>query len=508
MKKQSITPASLTSPATNSHLKGLQQYFTPEPWALALGAALPQFRRTLFDPFAGNGSFVRGLANDTTRDVLGLDLDPTATLGGPKLWEASRAPAARRAMVHGDLLDLLPLLDETGSRFDLVALNPPFSLIWPQELLPAALRDGSRNIDSTHATLRIAPTLLTPRGEAILIANQSSIERIYASHPKDFSHCWLWLDLPSFFPGVDPSMRVAILYLSGERATATARETLTSPVPPDVLALAMESARDKHFTGKWVEEPWLANKDSPRAFIHCTDEMERRRNPSAAPCNVVLDAEGSLRTWVSAFQERSFAVPKHLADFLRKINRQHPVELTIQHATRAALTEAIACGVWTIDPPALAAIRDALTAFASERAPLAPLSIVQRLGWIDDTEDILCSADFHDFKAGHSYPLSSKTVDWSKEILRPRYHAGLRSKDSVLIKGTDLEITIHHPVTNHFFTFNPENLKGDGCAYPRHTLADLAAHFHIPEVPDITSLHPARYAANLALIDELEAATP
>lgn len=33
MKKQSITHASLTSAASNSSQKGLQQYFTPEAWA-------------------------------------------------------------------------------------------------------------------------------------------------------------------------------------------------------------------------------------------------------------------------------------------------------------------------------------------------------------------------------------------------------------------------------------------------------------------------------------------
>ena len=254
MKKQKITPASLTSPAANSHLKGLQQYFTPEPWAAALGAALPQHRRTLLDPFAGNGSLCRGLANDTTRDVLGLDLDPTATLGGAKAWENHPAANARREMVHGDLLDLLPLLEETGTRFDLVALNPPFSLVWPLPLLPAPLRTGITccSLDSTHATLRLAPTLLTPLGEAVLIANQSTLERIHASHPQDFSHVWLWLDLPSFFPGVDPAMRVAVLYLTGNPIGPVTRISPVGPVTPADLAGTLDSARHHHFRSNCI----------------------------------------------------------------------------------------------------------------------------------------------------------------------------------------------------------------------------------------------------------------
>ena len=523
MKKQKITHASLTSPATNSHLKGLQQYFTPPEWAAVLGAALPQQRRTLLDPYAGDGSLLRGLANDTTRDILGLDLDPTATLGGPKTWEHHPAANARREMQHGDFLDLLPLLDETATRFDLVALNPPFSLAWPLELLPKPLRTGIKGttLDSTHATLRIAPTLLTSRGEAILIANAATIARIFASHPQDFANVWLYFTLPSFFPGVDPSLRVAVLYISGEPAPACLHLGVPTRTPAD-LAAELDAARKQHFRSKCIEEPWNAERDSARAFTHCTEEMERRRNPSLATANIVLDAAGALRTWVSAFQERSFNVPKHLANFLRKINRTHPVELTIQPATRAAITEAIQCGVWSIDPPALAAIQDALTAFATGRAPLAPLAHIQRLGWIDDTEEILCTKKFHEFKAGTPYRLSSQTVDWQKEILRPRYHAGKRSKETILTKGTDLKITIHANGTERHFTFNPENLvahassvlpsascgRSSSESSNWHTLADLAAHFQIPEVPDITSLHRNRYAQNLALIDELELATP
>ena len=59
----------------------------------------------------------------------------------------------------------------------------------------------------------------------------------------------------------------------------------------------------------------------------------------------------------------------------------------------------------------------------------------------------------------------------------------------------------------HTFTYNPENPHGPS-RNRDYTLAELAARFLIPEVPDITSLHPERYAANLALMDELEAGTP
>ena len=513
MKKQRITPASLTSPATNSHIKGLQQYCTPEVWAQALGAALPEQRRTIFDPFCGTGSLVRGLANDTTRDALGLDIDPTATLGGDKAWQGFPGAKARRECAHGDFLDLLPLLEETGTKFDLVALNPPFSLEWPTKLLPAWMGPPvSDTVTSTLATLRIAPRLLTERGEAVMIANASTIQSLrdrYPLYAQHFEQVWLAVELPSFFPGTDPALRIAVLYMGGKKTVPECRQRIAfGEITPEALAEKLDKIRRQWFSAPCVDEPWHACRDSARAFVHCAEEMERRRNPGATPANVVLDQNGRIRTWVSAYQERSFAVPKHLADFLRKINRTHPLELTIQNATRAALREAVNSGVWTIDPPAEAAIREALASFDRERAPLAALPAIQRLGWIDDTEELLCIADFHEFKAGKSYPLTSETIEWKKEVLRPRYHAGKRDKERILTRGTDLRITLHNGcLDKHTFTYNPENLHGPS-RNRDHTLAELAAHFLIPEVPDITSLHPERYAANLALIDELEASTP
>ncbi|MGN6643032.1 MAG: hypothetical protein ACTHKU_08530, partial [Verrucomicrobiota bacterium] len=37
------------------------------------------------------------------------------------------------------------------------------------------------------------------------------------------------------------------------------------------------------------------------------------------------------------------------------------------------------------------------------------------------------------------------------------------------------------------------------------TLQDLVEHFHVPEVPDVATLHPDVYQRNLRLLDEIEA---
>lgn len=512
MKKQSITAASIPSAATNSHLKGLQQYFTPSDYAAALAAAWPSERRSIADLHCGNGSLLRGLANSTTREVIGCDIDPASTLGGPKTWQAAQPSIAMPLThhAHGDVLDLFPLLLETGTRFDLLSLNPPFSLTWPLKLLPEPLRKGltGKTIDSTHATLRMIPHLLTELGEAMLIGNASTLQRLKDQFPEDFAHVWLHLEIPSFFPGVDKNLMLGVLYLCGQERPPIQRfwDSWSHHLPPDTIAAMLDALRRKCFTADCITQPWQATTAIARAFTACTDEMERRRDPSASQANVTIDTEGRVRTWISVYQEKSSAIPAALVSYLRTINRKHPLELTLQRGARMALQQAIDSGYWTIDPRADDVIRQSLADFDRDRAPLTPVSNVQRIGWIDDAEELLCTRDFAHFQAGQKYPLSTKTIDWKKNELRPRYHAGKRDTEQILVRGTELQITLHHESFSPVhFIFNPDKASN---LHATHNLEDLAAHFALPEVQDITHLKPEQFATNLALLDELESLTP
>lgn len=506
MKRQKITPASLTSPASLSLHKGLQQYFTPEPWGRALTAALPSLRRSLLDLHCGNGSLLRATATPDTREVMALDLDPAAHPGKPKQWTALGCDPLVSHFT-GDVVDFFPLLRDTETHFDLILANPPFSLNWPLKLLPTLAQglDGKRTIDSTHATLRMIPPLLTEAGEAMLIANHSTLLRLYEKYPQDFDSAWLWADLPSFFPGVSNNTRIAALYLAASHTGGHEQRSFITPITPDQLATSLDDARRNLFTGRSVSQPWEAHAAS-RHFDACGQEMLRRRDPSSSNANVTLAADGSIRTFVSLYQEKSTTIPHRLASFLHSLNRKHPLELTLQRGTRMALQEVLDSGLWTITPQALDAIRSALASFNKDRAPLSPVSAIQRIGWIDDAEELLCIESLDHFHAGQSYKLSTETIDWKKEEHRPRYHAGKRDTETILTRGTDLRLTLHHPTLNPVhFIFNPERA---GTLHTTYSLEDLARHFQLPEAPDITRIHPDAYQNNLLMLAELEAVTP
>jgi hypothetical protein len=233
------------------------------------------------------------VANHSTREVFSLDLDPSAHSGKPKQWEALGIEPPRAIHFTGDVLDLHPLLVETETRFDLILANPPFSLRWPVRLLHETLAQGlgGKFIDSTHATLRMLPTLLSEAGEAMMIANQGTLEKLYKDHPDDFRSVWAWISVPNFFPGVDPSLRVGVLYFSGNHDVGPLNRKSNrhhlSPTSRDDLALLLLGLRHDLFGRACITQPWEATT-ATRPFTACGDEMLRRNDPTHSRANVTL----------------------------------------------------------------------------------------------------------------------------------------------------------------------------------------------------------------------------
>src|SRR5437899_2591116 len=147
--------------ATNAAQKGSAQYFTPIQFAQEIAVHLPEYRKTICDLTCGNGSLLVGAANESTRHVLGCDIE--------KLPIKNSQIAT--ATFQADLTLHYPLLKEIEWRSDLFALNPPWDLHWHRDRLKAlaqsevpavraafANRDprlSPESIDSTIATLLI-----------------------------------------------------------------------------------------------------------------------------------------------------------------------------------------------------------------------------------------------------------------------------------------------------------------------------------------------------------------
>src|ERR1051325_7934122 len=207
MERTQINPEILQpvlESATNAAQKGQAQFFTPLSLAQRLAEDLPAHRPTLCDLSCGAGHLLHGCANESTRNLLGCDVD---TCRGQRV-EGARQCVER---ITGDLTLIFPLLCEIGWHGDLFVLNPPWDLHWHRERLQAlgqsevaAVREAfagldprlsATAIDSGAATLMMALDRCTWRGEGLMLWNNATLRRLVldpgAPHAALKRHLWL-----------------------------------------------------------------------------------------------------------------------------------------------------------------------------------------------------------------------------------------------------------------------------------------------------------------------------
>lgn len=488
---QKRTLNSVSSPATNSHIKGLQNYYTPIPWAKALAALLPAKRFSIADLQCGSGSLLVGLTNASTEYIYASDLDASTS----PLNRVHFNPNTTVTHAHIDYLDLLPCLLDTRTKFDLLACNPPFSLTWPQSLLPLSLRNGGDTIDSTTACLASIKHLLTNDGECLFIANASTIERISAADPSLLDHVWFHLTIPSFFHNAN--FTASILYIAKRYRGKPPAPMHLTPGSPDELLGILTSWQHLRPPGGIMGIAWPNSR-----FSASVTEARYRVNPENRPDNVILSLGGTLRTQASAYQRFNDSIPEAQHKALQSINHANPFELTVQRATRQALAEILDQGCWTMSDSAAHAIRNAMEEYNRSRTPLTPVSPLQRLGWLDENDNLLCTQDFLSFRAGKLYEVTSEVAKYEFSHYKPRYKNGKKDEEQLSTRGNDLIFTIHG--ADDFtaqFTYKHSHIKG---TYPMELIGQ---HFQIPEVPSLKIVRPEECAAHEKRLDLLESIT-
>ena len=167
-----------------------------------------------------------------------------------------------------------------------------------------------------------------------------------------------------------------------------------------------------------------------------------------------------------------------------------PAEMVLMAETRKLLRTLLANPRIRICPLLRTGISTALRSRRKLTAPLIPLGPEQRLGWLDELSELTCRlAIANHFTAGKIYQIASRTVPTAQTIQRLTV-AGL--SEDVLVRGTELLVTIRdnlllvHVFAHHAPPHDPRIHKA-------HPLDTLLVHFHIPQVPDIATIFPARF---------------
>ncbi|MEY2410958.1 MAG: Methylase [Verrucomicrobiota bacterium] len=547
MNRSSISPEILQpylDSATNAADKGQAQWFTPQAWGRLLGRPLPQFRGTIVDLTCGRGDLLVAARNRTTEETLGADIDPIDR----------RLLIASPNFINTDVTLLLPLLREVEFKADLFVLNPPWDLHWHRERLaslaesriPAVAnafaatdpRLGADTIDSTVATLMFALDLCSDMGEGYIIANAATVTRLIledgAPHVALRDHVWAVLtvdgnicapqtklksSLPSL-PSVSASFRTAILYFA-QGHTASPRIFLHAAnieAAEDLMSRFVRYHRD----GPEVRD-YMFTKDTPTLWSAVREESTRHSSPvTNHSYNVWLSQSGVIRTFLSLFQQHSVKVDKAAAAALHDINGKRPMQLVLQRAQRDALMECISeRSPWKVSPDLAAAVGQAIKDYHAQRAPLYPLPEIQRLGYLDEEDEIGCRTNLLRatrkkplFGAGTLYKIRTHTVTIRRTGERPNLSGELEKIEYV---GQELCILItdksgrewsfmenrlrddniwiknltragrEEPESSEIAGCKPAGRRPDGVPALDcidFTLQELIQHFIIPNVPD------------------------
>lgn len=519
---------------------GRQQFFTPPALAKALMLPLPAYRKVFVDLEMGSGAL---LTASGAEQLMGCDIDPRCARkpdNAPGDWHCASA----------DLTKLFPLLREVDWQFDLGGFNPPFSIQWYNDRLASlaqsecrAVRDCYRQrdetIDSTLATALMAMDRLTQRGEFFLICNQSTAVRLFgepdycrpaskrgfcepvlADHHEPMlakvpggplrSHLWLWVTLPAgVFENVHHDFETAVLYFARDHYALDGNPPLhlraTSPDATTVhnLLYSWRTQRNLIRRGQYVYDhnqfnpASLNNFDAAKAEYHSQHRSQRPRE-----FNLWLH-KGRIRRYLTPFQTFSKRIPKDLIAALHSLEERTPMELVVQAETRQALQRAVRSDFWIVQPELVEAVDAAVASYSANRAPFYPLSDVQRLGFLDETDKIQCrKTGLAGFTAGEFYPLTCTTC--------PTERAGTRinifgDTEDVTYHGQDLVVKIRSDKTEYAFTTEPKVTSGlDGLK--AHDMQALVTHFVIPTVPDVAITQNEAYQENLRRIDVIAAA--
>lgn len=541
----SIHPAAvqdLFDSASNAAAKGQAQFLTPIAFGQALAAGLPAHRPTIVDLNCGPGQLLKAASNDTTKNLLGADLDTSRSLPGVTVQR-----------ITADITKLYPLLVETDWQADLFALNPPWDLHWSKERLALlaesdleAVREsfGARDprlasdqIDSTVATLLIALDRCTYRGEGFLIANEATLQRLIFREGAPYGGIaqHIWHHAVYAGNAVTGEERIGFDHRKDEFNTGVIYFSRSHQVGPGGASQVPERPWQK---GAEVRHEYHAQADTATVWAGVREEWRRLEGLKVPhPYNLWLE-NGVIRTALSTFQEHSKKVDKKLARELHDLNGRRPMELVLQRNTREQLfrltagaaqdrtdptdpTDPGKTACWRVDPELMAEVDRAWRAYQACRAPLYPLPKIQRLGYLEEEDAIQAIEDFAIdgevvFRRGKSYPLRTKTIAVKRK----------GTKLNLVGEAEDLEFTGQELATwvkderGQEHCFLDARATANGVELPPlfsyadnepleaeqrvHALQVLADHFHIPDVADVAAANPEGYNLAIARLRELQ----
>lgn len=497
--------------AGHTALYGLSQFETP-PWFAALMAkALPVAApAAVFDPQCAGGNLLRATGHNSTARF-GCELDRRfrdEPLTSGKITDLP-APITR---LTANCVEVYELLAEffPGVILPCQVANPPFSLTFKTKAGP---------VDSTLYTWQAMLRAAYLSGCGYMIANRATIERL-GLH-KDI-HAYLYQTFPNgIFP--DAKVEIGVLHFHKSHRSGATVVHHQSVNPSAINAELMHG--DAFDVASNMQNPHGSTPAAlTAAFATIAKIIAEEKRKDASPFNIWLDGRGLLRTYLSTKEQltRKFSVKE--VERLASINHAHPLSLTPEKETRTLLESLVNDGIYTVDPKARDAIRDALASVGELAIPLMPVTDFQRVAYCDEEDSLVARVSTSDTQQvcldpasglhvaaprltrGKLYPLTTATYEFVNSYERKKLHlgqAGTYAADhSLTLSGQDRFIEITDDYGRRFrFMDRPSPLAKVHTELPDDKLWDF---FQKPEVPTVAEKFPERIEQNTRILDAIE----
>jgi Hom_end-associated Hint/SNF2-related domain/LAGLIDADG-like domain len=211
----------------------------------------------------------------------------------------------------------------------------------------------------------------------------------------------------------------------------------------------------------------------------------------------------------------SLTLSKQVITKLSRINGCHPLTLVAEVETRRLLQEFLDAGIYTIQPEALAAIKDALAQVESIASPIMPLSDFELVAYGDELDQFVCNRSVNcdigngvtvALTAGKSYPLSTGSYKFTETFTRDKVHFNEESQETYTAKhdcqltGSDRYIQIHDD-NGRLFRFMDRPRKEYTYELPETRLWDW---FSKPKVNTVAEVHRENVNTNHAVLKACE----
>lgn len=438
--KQTLQPDDLQDvldAAANGGRVGTQQFLTPPALAKALALPLPAARVHGADFTIGTGELLRAA---DVRTCMGVDIDSRAIKHISENPDNALNPHQTWNVAQADFTLLFDLLCEASCKFQLLTLNPPFSPQWDNkrfaalgvsewESVRACYKSGAAHLDGTSAMLLCALDRLSERGEGYMICNKATAIRLLGKPGEPAGllaaihrHIWLWLDLPEgTFP--DARFEPCVLYFAPTH-DSPAPLHLVSP-SPDPTALLAPIARQRVTlrTGFQAHAECHYDADTLPKWRACLNEYRTIHGKARRPFNLWIE-NAKIQRHLTPFQGYSGRIPRADAVALDALHDQSPYALVMQKASRVAMLRAVRGTLWRVDPALLDAVDTAMESYHAARAPLYSINDVQRLGWLDEEDSIVCKLDFAEVQYRSGTTDEGKryheTTGWPKRLAQQK----------------------------------------------------------------------------------------